>query len=56
MAWDLMESTKLSEREAGEITVKTNEKSKVEKAKENYVCELEGEAFAVRPSKTQIEA
>ena len=56
MGFDGGASIKLAEGEAGEITVKTNEKSKVEKAKENYICGLEGEAFAIQPSKTQIEA
>lgn len=38
-AWDWVESTKLAERKAGEITVKTNGKFKVEKVKERYTQE-----------------
>ena len=38
-AWDWVESTKLAERKAGEITAKTSEKSKVEKAKEKHIQE-----------------
>jgi len=38
-AWDWVESTKLAERKAGETTAKTNEKSKVEKAKERHIQE-----------------
>ena len=38
-AWDWVESTKLVERRAGEITAKTNERSKVEKTRERHVQE-----------------
>lgn len=38
-AWDWLESTKLAERKGGEIAAKTNEKSKVEKAKERHTQE-----------------
>jgi len=38
-AWDWVESTKLAEKKAGEITAKTNEKSKVKKAKERHIQE-----------------
>ena len=38
-AWDWVESTKLADRKAGEITAKANEKSKVEKVKENHIQE-----------------
>lgn len=38
-AWDWLDSTKLAERKAGEITVKANEKSKVERAKERHIQE-----------------
>ena len=38
-AWDWVESTKLAERKAGDITAKTNEKSKVEKTKERHIQE-----------------
>ena len=55
-AWDWVESTKLAERKAGEITLKTNEKSKVEKAKEKCIHEQEAaeeecEAVAVQREK-----
>ena len=38
-AWDWVESTKLAERKATEISAKTSEKSKVEKAKEKHIQE-----------------
>ena len=38
-AWDWLESTKFAERKAGEITAKTHEKSKVERAKEKHIQE-----------------
>jgi structural maintenance of chromosome 2 len=38
-AWDWVESTKLAERKAGEMTAKEDEKSKVEKTKERHAQE-----------------
>ena len=38
-AWDWVESSKLAERKAAEISAKTSERSKVEKAKEKHILE-----------------
>lgn len=40
-AWDWVESTRLAERKAAEISAKTSDKSKVEEAKEKHIQDLD---------------